>query len=58
VCGRTLTLKLLVNDTDGVMTMMTGNAVSRFDFGQKVRDAVAALQEACPADHALLGLRA
>ena len=58
VCGRTTMLDLLVNDTSGIAAMMTGNAGPRVDFGQKVKDAVAALKEACPADHAAFGMRA
>jgi hypothetical protein len=37
-----------VNDTDGVMPMMTRNAGPRFDFGKKVRDAVAARRKRVP----------
>ncbi|KIN03834.1 hypothetical protein OIDMADRAFT_158705 [Oidiodendron maius Zn] len=48
VCGRTMMLKLLVNDTRGITAMMTGNAGAPIDFGKNVKDAVEALDKACP----------
>ena len=51
-------LKLLVNDTRGITAMMTGNSGTPVDFGKKVKDAVEALDKACPEDHFLQGLRA
>lgn len=51
-------LKLLVNDTRGITAMMTGNTGPPVDFGQKVKDAVKALDEACPEEHFVAGLRA
>jgi hypothetical protein len=36
--------------------MLTGNRGPPLDYGQKVKDAVAALKEACPDEHFLAGL--
>jgi hypothetical protein len=49
-------LDLLVNDTTGQMGMITGNTGPAVDFGPKVKDAVKALQKACPEKHFMAGL--
>ena len=41
-------LELIVNDTTGKTAMMTGASGPPLDFGQKVRDAVKDLRQACP----------
>jgi len=56
VCSRTMMLDLLVNDTSGKTAMMTGNAGPPIDFGQKVKDAVKALENACPEDAIMAGM--
>jgi len=56
VCSRTMMLGLLVNDTSGKTSMLTGNAGPPLDFGQKVKDAVKALETACPNDAVMAGM--
>ncbi|KUJ07879.1 uncharacterized protein LY89DRAFT_630932 [Mollisia scopiformis] len=56
VCSRTVMLEMMVNDTSGRTAMMTGNSGPAVDFGQRVKDAVKALMEACPEDHVLAGM--
>jgi hypothetical protein len=46
---------MMVNDTSGRTAMMTGNRGPPVDFGQKVKDAVKALREACPEEHFMAG---
>lgn len=58
VCGRTTMLKLLTTDNTGFAAMLTGSSGPPLDFGSKVRDAVTALAEACPPEHAAAGMRA
>ena len=45
---------MMVNDTSGKTVMITGGP--RIDFGKRVKDAVKALQEACPEDHVMAGM--
>ena len=47
---------MMVNDTTGRTAMMTGNRGPPVDFGQKVKDAVKALREACPEEHFMAGM--
>ena len=49
-------LDILVNDTSGKTAMMTGNTGPPLDFGQKVKDAVKALEDACPNDAVMAGM--
>ncbi|TVY18708.1 hypothetical protein LARI1_G003850 [Lachnellula arida] len=56
VCSRTMMLDLLVNDTSGKTAMLTGNTGPPLDFGQKVKDAVKALEAACPDDAVMAGM--
>jgi hypothetical protein len=46
---------MMANDTSGRTAMMTGNRGPPLDFGQKVKDAVKALREACPEEHFMAG---
>jgi hypothetical protein len=46
---------MMANDTSGRTAMMTGNSGPPLDFGQKVKDAVKALREACPEEHFMAG---
>jgi hypothetical protein len=57
VCGRTMMLQLLVNDTTGKTDLMTGNTGAPLDFGKRVKDAVQALMDVCPKEDFLAGLR-
>jgi hypothetical protein len=43
----------MVNDTTGKAAMITGSSGPPLDFGKRVKDAVNALQEACPEDHVM-----
>ena len=45
---------MMVNDTTGKAAMITGGP--RIDFGKEVRDAVKALQDACPEEHVMAGM--
>jgi hypothetical protein len=56
VCGRTMMLDMLVNDTTGRTAMMTGNTGPAVDFGQNVKDAVKALVDVCPPEHVMAGM--
>jgi hypothetical protein len=47
---------MMVNDTTGKTAMITGNSGPPLDFGKRVKDAVKALQEACPEDHVMAGM--
>jgi hypothetical protein len=46
---------MMANDTSGRIAMMTGSRGPPLDFGQKVKDAVKALREACPEEHFMAG---
>jgi hypothetical protein len=56
VCSRTMMLEMIVNDTSGKMAMMTGSTGPALDFGQRVKDAVKALNAACPEEHVMAGM--
>lgn len=56
VCGRTFMIDMMVNDTSGKTAMITGNSGPPLDFGKRIKDAVKALQEACPEDHIMAGM--
>jgi len=56
VCGRTMMLQLLVNDTTGKTDLMTGNTGPPLNFGKRVKDAVKALMDVCPEEHFMAGL--
>ncbi|KAI9648678.1 hypothetical protein NHQ30_003316 [Ciborinia camelliae] len=50
VCGRTLMLKMIVTDTTGRMTRMTGNSGPPIDYGDNVKQAVEGLDAVVPKD--------
>lgn len=56
VCSRTMMLNMLVNDTTGKAGIITGNAGPALDFGQDDKNAVAALDQACPEEHVMAGM--
>lgn len=55
VCGRTMMLDMMVNDTTGMMRGMTGGGPA-VDYGQDIKNAVKALQEACPQEAIMAGM--
>lgn len=55
VCGRTMMLDMMVNDTTGMMRGMTGGGPA-VDYGQGIKNAVKALQEACPQEAIMAGM--
>ncbi|PMD13798.1 hypothetical protein NA56DRAFT_651452 [Hyaloscypha hepaticicola] len=54
VCSRTFMVDMMVNDTSGKTAMITGGP--RIDFGKRIKDAVKALQDACPEEHVMAGM--
>jgi hypothetical protein len=47
-------IDMMVNDTSGKTAMITGGP--RIDFGKRIKDAVKALQDACPEEHVMAGM--
>jgi hypothetical protein len=47
-------IDMMVNDTSGKTAMITGGP--RTDFGKRIKDAVKALQDACPEEHVIAGI--
>ena len=47
---------MMVNDTSGKAAMITGQAGPPLDFGKRVKDAVVALQGACPEEYVMAGM--
>jgi hypothetical protein len=54
VCGRTFMVDMMVNDTFGKTAVITGGP--RVDFEKRIKDAVKALQDACPEEHDMAGM--
>jgi len=49
-------VEMMVNDTSGRSAMITGQSGPPLDFGKRIKDAVAALQGACPEEYAMAGM--
>ncbi|KAJ8066468.1 hypothetical protein OCU04_005528 [Sclerotinia nivalis] len=56
VCGRTMMLKMIVNDTSGRMAVMTGSSGPPIDYGDNVKQAVKNLEAVVPKEHLLAGM--